>query len=75
MALLGCGHTLSVVSMCNGKSVSVQIADCGPASYEFCGEKTCCGGKCGTDRLIDLTPSAFSSIASLSSGLTAVTVS
>lgn len=75
MASLGCGHSLSVTGVCTGKTVSVTIADCGPASYEFCGERTCCGGHCGTDRLIDLTPAAFSAIASLSSGLTVVTVS
>jgi hypothetical protein len=47
----------------------VSIADCGPDTNSFCGERTCCGSTCRTNRLIDLTPSAFSAIASLDSGL------
>lgn len=75
MAQLACGHTLYVTSLCNSKQVTVHIADCGPNVQMFCGEQTCCNGHCAHDRLIDLTPAAFSSIASLSSGLTAVSVS
>lgn len=70
----GCGHTFFVSSLCSGAKVTVTIADCGPSTSEFCGEKTCCGGSCATDRLLDLTPSAFSVIASLSNGLTPVSV-
>src|SRR5205085_646043 len=64
-----CGHVFSVTNLCNSKSVSVSIADCGPATSSFCGEQSCCGGTCASNRLIDLTPSAFSAIGSLSSGL------
>ena len=49
--------------------MSASVADCGPNTQEFCGEQNCCGSTCATDRLIDLTPAAFSTIADLSSGL------
>ncbi len=69
LLLRGCGHVFTVTNQCNGSSVTASVADCGPNTQMFCGEKHCCGSTCGTDRLIDLTPSAFSAIASLSSGL------
>jgi len=74
LARLGCGHGFSVTGVCSGTAISVSIADCGPNTQLWCGEQTCCNGTCGTDRLIDLTPAAFSAIASLSSGRTAVSV-
>jgi hypothetical protein len=52
----------------------VSIADCGPDTNSFCGERTCCGSACATNRLIDLTPSAYSAIASLSTGLSPVRI-
>lgn len=71
----GCGHTFYVGGLCNGANITVTIADCGPHTNYWCGEKTCCGnGKCATDRLIDLTPAAFSHVSSLSNGLTAISV-
>lgn len=70
----GCGFVHYVTNLCNGKEVSSSIADCGPNTHLFCGEKSCCGSSCGTNRLIDLTASAFSAIASLSSGLVPVKI-
>jgi len=52
----------------------VTIADCGPQTDLWCGERSCCNGNCGTNRLIDLTPSAFSAIGSLNSGLIPVNI-
>jgi hypothetical protein len=69
LSLRGCGHTFYITNRCNGSCVSATVADCGPNTHQFCGEQHCCGSTCGTDRLIDLTPSAFSAIASLSAGL------
>jgi hypothetical protein len=74
LARQGCGHTFYVASLCSGKQISVGISDCGPNAHEFCGQQSCCSGKCGTDRLLDLTAAAFSSLASLSSGVTAVSI-
>lgn len=70
----GCGHTFYVTSLCNSRQITVTIADCGPHTNYWCGETTCCGGACATNRLLDLTPAAFSAIASLSSGLTPISV-
>ena len=70
----GCGFVHYVTNLCNSKEVSCSIADCGPNVHLFCGEKTCCGTSCGTKRLIDLTASAFSAVASLSSGLIPVKI-
>lgn len=64
-----CGFVHYTTNMCNGVRVGTSIADCGPHTDMFCGEKTCCGSTCGTNRLIDLTPAAYSVIASLSTGL------
>jgi hypothetical protein len=69
-----CGHVFYVTSQCSGSCVSVSIADCGPDTNAFCGERTCCGSTCRTNRLIDLTPSAYSAIASLSTGLSPVRI-
>jgi hypothetical protein len=69
-----CGHRFVVTNRCNGAGVSVTIADCGPQTDLFCGEQSCCGSVCGVNRIMDLTPSAFSAIASLSRGLTPCTV-
>lgn len=70
----GCGFVHYTTNLCNGHRVGTSIADCGPNTHLFCGERTCCGSACGTNRIIDLTPAAFSSIASLSSGLLPVSV-
>ncbi|MGH3729665.1 MAG: hypothetical protein ACRDTU_13090 [Micromonosporaceae bacterium] len=45
-----------------------SIADCGPQTDLFCGERSCCGSTCARDRMMDLTPSAYAAIASLSTG-------
>ena len=63
-----CGFRHSTTNLCNGKRVVTSIADCGPHTDLFCGERACCGGKCASNRIIDLTPAAFSAIASLSAG-------
>ena len=69
-----CGYQFTITSLCNNKAVRVKIADCGPQTDLWCGEKTCCGTKCGTNRIMDLTPAAFSAIGSLSSGRVPCTV-
>lgn len=69
LAQRGCGHVFYVTSPCSGKCVSVSVADCGPNTHQFCGERSCCGSTCHTNRIIDLTPSAYSAIASLSTGI------
>ena len=70
----GCGFVHYVTNRCNGKEVASSIADCGPNTHQFCGEKTCCGSTCGTNRLVDLTAAAFSAISSLSNGLIPVKI-
>ncbi|GHJ48084.1 hypothetical protein Cs7R123_54260 [Catellatospora sp. TT07R-123] len=74
MARRGCGFQHTTTNRCNGKSVTTSIADCGPQTDLFCGERACCGGVCGTNRVIDLTPAAYSLIASLSAGLQPCTI-
>jgi hypothetical protein len=64
-----CGFRHYTTNRCTGQKVGTTIADCGPQTDLFCGERTCCGSTCGSNRLIDLTPAAFSRIASLSNGL------
>ncbi|MFD8379299.1 septal ring lytic transglycosylase RlpA family protein [Streptomyces sp. NPDC059679] len=64
----GCGSVLTVRHQCSDASVCVTITDCGPRTKSFCSEKTCCDGVCRTNRVIDLTPAAFSALGSLSSG-------
>ncbi|MEU7862297.1 hypothetical protein [Nonomuraea sp. NPDC049141] len=64
-----CGFQHKITGLCSGSSVVTAIADCGPQTDLFCGEKSCCGATCAGDRIIDLTPAAYSKIASLSTGL------
>ncbi|GAB2959564.1 hypothetical protein ACFMQL_11725 [Nonomuraea fastidiosa] len=70
-----CGFRHRITSLCGGGSVVTAIADCGPQTDLFCGERSCCGSTCASNRLIDLTPAAYSQIASLSSGLRPVEIS
>ena len=65
----GCGHRFFVRNLCGTTEISVTIADCGPHTNFWCGERSCCGGSCASNRILDLTPSAFSAIGNLSSGL------
>jgi len=51
------------------EEITVHIADCGPHTNDWCGERSCCNGNCASDRLLDLTPAAYSAIGNLSSGL------
>lgn len=69
MSRRGCGFRHRTRNLCNGASVVTSIADCGPRTRSFCGERSCCGSNCGRDRIVDLTASAYSVIASLSTGL------
>jgi hypothetical protein len=69
LARRGCGFQHRTTNLCNGSSVVTSIADCGPRTHSFCGEQTCCGGTCRRNRIVDLTPAAYSVIASLSTGL------
>jgi hypothetical protein len=71
----GCGYVHTIRNLCTGKSVTSSIADCGPNTHQFCGEQSCCGGACASNRLVDLTPAAFSAIGNLSSGLQPASVS
>ena len=64
----GCGSAIKVRHLCSGASVCVTVSDCGPRTKSFCGESSCCDGVCRSNRVIDLTPAAFSVIGSLSSG-------
>jgi hypothetical protein len=70
----GCGFKHYTTNRCNGKKIGTTIADCGPQTDLWCSERTCCGSACGSHRIIDLTPAAFSAIASLSSGILPVYV-
>jgi hypothetical protein len=69
-----CGHRFFVRHLCGSTEISVNIADCGPQTDLWCGERRCCSGNCATNRLLDLTPSAFSAIGNLSSGIIPVYV-
>ncbi|WP_230686643.1 septal ring lytic transglycosylase RlpA family protein [Catellatospora vulcania] len=69
MTRRGCGFRHYTTNRCNGKRIGTTIADCGPQTDLWCGERACCGSVCGTNRIVDLTPAAYSQIASLSSGL------
>ncbi|MEV5967347.1 hypothetical protein AB0L70_36600 [Kribbella sp. NPDC051952] len=64
-----CGFRHSTTHLCTGKRVVTSIADCGPQTDLFCGERACCGGSCASNRILDLTPAAFSAITSLNAGL------
>lgn len=69
-----CGHVFFVSHWCTGTGVEVTISDCGPRTKSFCDEASCCDGKCRTNRVIDLTPAAFSKLAPLDSGLIPVAI-
>jgi hypothetical protein len=64
-----CGHTFFVRNLCRTTEIAVTIADCGPQTDLWCGERSCCSGSCASNRILDLTPSAFSAIGNLSSGI------
>jgi len=64
----GCGFVLRVRHQCTNAVVCPAIRDCGPRTQSFCGELTCCNGVCRSNRILDLTPKAFSAIGSLSAG-------
>lgn len=70
----GCGSVMNVRHQCSGATVCITITDCGPRTKSFCGEQTCCGGECRINRVLDLTPAAFSAIGSLSSGVLPVII-
>lgn len=70
----GCGHVFYVTNRCNGRCVGVRIADCGPDTNSWCGQRRCCGDVCGSNRVIDLTASAYAAIADLSTGIRPVRV-
>jgi Lytic transglycolase len=69
-----CGFAHRTTNLCSGAAITTTIADCGPQTDLFCGESACCGGTCASNRIIDLTPAAFSAIGSLSAGLIPVSV-
>ncbi|ADD40818.1 hypothetical protein [Stackebrandtia nassauensis] len=69
-----CGHRHTTTNRCTGQAVTTSIADCGPQTDLFCGEQSCCGSTCGSNRIMDLTPAAYSRIADLSSGLRPCTI-
>lgn len=69
MSRRGCGFAHATTNLCTNARVVTTIADCGPQTDLFCGEQSCCGGTCASNRILDLTPAAYSAIASLSSGL------
>jgi hypothetical protein len=64
-----CGHRFTVTNRCSGRAVGVTIVDCGPQTNLFCHVTHCCGTTCGSNRIVDLTPAAFSAIASLAVGV------
>jgi Lytic transglycolase len=70
-AAVSCGQAVTVHDQCNGRTITVHIADHGPGA---------CGGNPAGDcagyrtRLIDLTRAAFSAIAPLSQGLASVKI-
>jgi|GEM_PF-1252173 hypothetical protein len=75
LPLFSCGQTIRLVSYCNGNNLYPYIADHGPFTDHFCGVNPPCRPDfpCN-DRIIDLTPAAFMSIASISDGVTKVFV-
>lgn len=74
LARHGCGASIYVAHWCTGACAHVSVADCGPNTHEFCGESVCCNGQCRTNRDVDLTPAAYSLIASLSTGVAPVAI-
>jgi hypothetical protein len=69
LSLRECGFAHRTTNLCNNVGVTTTIADCGPQTDLFCGEQICCGSACASNRIIDLTPAAYSAIGDLSSGL------
>ena len=65
----GCGYVVKVHCRCLSNNVCVTFADCGPDTQDFCGQQACCGSDCENNRILDLTPSAFSVLGSLSAGV------
>ncbi|MGH8793492.1 MAG: hypothetical protein ACRDXX_12725 [Stackebrandtia sp.] len=70
----GCGTAQTTTSLCTNAAVSTTIADCGPRTKSFCGEQACCGSTCASNRVMDLTPAAYSQIADVSTGKVPVRV-
>jgi hypothetical protein len=70
----GCGSVMNVRHQCTNATVCITITDCGPRTRSFCGEQSCCGGNCRVNRVLDLTPAAFSAIGSLDSGVLPVVI-
>ncbi|HEU5376232.1 MAG TPA: hypothetical protein VFV38_12375 [Ktedonobacteraceae bacterium] len=68
---VSCGQKISIYNHCTGKTVSTTVADCGPNEKDFCGQKA---PDCGSyyDRIVDMTPAAFSAIAPLNQGICSV---
>jgi len=69
-----CGHTFYVKHRCGTKEIAVSVRDCGPQTDLWCGERKCCSGVCAYNRILDLTPAAFSAIGSLSAGIIPINV-
>lgn len=70
MATLNCGDSVLVTNPCNNYSLYVTVADCGPHMSNFCDETAPdCSPSAYYDRIIDLTPAAFSYFAPLDQGL------
>ncbi|GBC78604.1 hypothetical protein HRbin08_02100 [bacterium HR08] len=72
-----CGSTMYVTNRCNGASIGVTVADCGPNMRNYCSAPERCppGGIVGYEPAItDLTPAAFSAIADLALGTIPMTV-
>ena len=72
-----CGSTMYITNRCNGASIGVTVADCGPNMRSYCSTPERCppGGIVGYEPAItDLTPAAFSAIADLALGTIPVTV-
>jgi len=71
----GCGNTIDVEYYCDtSKKVTATIADCGPKVNNFCDETGDCSCDICKDRIIDLTPAAFSALAPLNKGKITVRV-
>jgi hypothetical protein len=69
-----CGHQFFVKHRCGTNEIAVTIRDCGPQTDLWCGEQRCCGGVCVNNRILDLTPAAFSAIGNLSAGIIPINV-
>lgn len=68
------GTAIAVQSVCTGRCVTTTIQDCGPDTNRFCGQSSSCAGVTGRNRIIDLTPAAFSAIDSLDRGIIVVRI-